>query len=90
MITGDIPDKKSIWYQKHMVHHISNEKNIDWLKNFHNCFLIRHPKEVIISYAKRAPINEITDLGFVQQVNLLKRLKLLLVKLHLYLMQKIY
>ena len=77
LITGDIPDKKFIWYQKHMVHHIANEKDIDWLKNFHNCFLIRHPKEVIISYAKKAPINEITDLGFVQQVNLFKKIKTL-------------
>ena len=75
LITGDIPDKKFIWYQKHMVHHIANEKDIDWLKNFHNCFLIRNPKEVIISYAKQTPINEITDLGFVQQVNLFKKIK---------------
>ena len=74
LITGDIPDKKFIWYQKHMVHHIANEKDIDWLKNFHNCFLIRHPKEVIISYAKQAPINEITDLGFIQQVDLFKKI----------------
>ena len=75
LITGDIPDKKFIWYQKHMVHHIANEKDIDWLKNFHNCFLIRNPKEVIISYAKQTPINEITDLGFVQQVSLFKKIK---------------
>ena len=76
-ITGDIPDNKSIWYQKHMVHHLANEKDIDWVKNFHNCFLIRNPKEVIISYAKQAPINEIADLGFIQQVNLFKKIKTL-------------
>ena len=58
-----------------MVHHIENEKNIDWLKDFHNCFLIRHPKEVIISYAKQAQINEITDLGYIQQVKLFKKIK---------------
>ena len=75
LITGDIPDNKFIWFQKHMVHHIANEKDIGWVKCFHNCFLIRHPKEVIISYAKQAPINEITDLGFVQQVNLFKKIK---------------
>ena len=75
LITGNIPNNKSIWYQKHMVHHIAIEKNIDWVKNFHNCFLIRHPKEVIISYAKQAPINEISDLGFIQQVNLFKKIK---------------
>ena len=75
LISGDIPDNKFIWYQKHMVHHIAQEKDIEWLKNFHNCFLIRHPKEVIISYSKQAPINEIADLGFVQQVNIFKKIK---------------
>ena len=74
LITGKIPDDKFIWYQKHMVHHIENEKDIDWLKNFYNCFLIRHPRDVIISYAKQAPINEITDLGFIQQVDLFKKI----------------
>ena len=77
LITGDIPDNKFIWYQKHMVHHIADDKDIDWLKNFHNCFLIRHPKEVIISYLKQAPISGIADLGFVQQVNLFKKIKTL-------------
>ena len=77
LITGDIPDNKSIWYQKHMVHHIADDKNIDWVKDFQNCFLIRHPKEVIISYAKQTPISGITDLGFVQQVNLFKKIKTL-------------
>ena len=75
LITGDFPNDKFIWYQKHMVHHIANEKDISWVKNFHNCFLIRHPKEVIISYAKQAQINEIADLGFIQQVNLFKKIK---------------
>ena len=77
LINGDIPDNKIIWYQKHMVHHIANEQDIDWLKNFHNCFLIRHPKEVIISYSKQTSINEITDLGFIQQVYLFKKIKAL-------------
>ena len=76
-LQNDIPDNKSIWYQKHMVHHIADDKNIDWVKDFQNCFLIRHPKEVIISYAKQTPISGITDLGFVQQVNLFKKIKTL-------------
>ena len=39
LITGDIPDNKLIWYQKHMVHHMSNKRNIDWVKNFQNCLI---------------------------------------------------
>ena len=74
LIIGDIPDKKLIWYQKHMVHHISNNRNIGWVKFFNNCFLIRHPKDVIISFAKQSPINGINDLGYIQQVNLFKKI----------------
>ena len=75
LIIGKIPEKKLIWYQKHMVHHIVNGRNISWVKFFNNCLLIRHPKDVIISYAKQSPINGINDLGYLQQVNLFKKIK---------------
>ena len=75
LITGDIPEKKMIWYQKHMVHHIIDDKNIDWVKLFNNFFLIRHPKEVIISYAKRNQIDGINDLGYPHQINLFKKIR---------------
>jgi len=75
MIIGKIPEKKLICYQKHMVHHIVNGRNISWVKFFNNCLLIRHPKDVIISYAKQSPINGINDLGYLQQVNLFEKIK---------------
>jgi len=75
LITGDIPDKKKIWYQKHMVHHIVDDTNIGWVNFFNNFFLIRHPKEVIISYSKQSPIGGIKDLGYPQQINLFKKIK---------------
>ena len=69
LIIGKIPEKKLICYQKHMVHHIVNGRNIAWVKFFNNCLLIRHPKDVIISYAKQSPINGINDLGYIQPVS---------------------
>ena len=75
LINGDIPNEKMIWYQKHMVHHIVNDKNIEWVKSFNNFFLIRHPQEVIISYSKQSKIKGINDLGFLQQMNLFKKIK---------------
>ena len=75
LIIGKIPEKKLICYQKHMVHHIVNGRNISWVKLFNNCLLIRHPKDVIISYAKQSPIKGINDLGYLQQVNLFKKIK---------------
>ena len=47
----------------------------DFCEDFKNCFLIRHPKEVIISYAKKNNINSAYDLGYEQQVNLFKKIK---------------
>ena len=75
LITGGIPGKKMIWYQKHMVHHIIEDNDIGWVKFFNNFFLIRHPKEVIISYAKQNIIAGINDLGYIHQMNLFNKIK---------------
>ena len=75
LLNGEIPKENTIFYQKHMVHHILSFDNIRWVKNFKNCLLIRHPKEVIISYSKKNKINSIYDLGFVQQVELFEQIK---------------
>ena len=31
-LTRDIPNKKTIWYQKHMAHHIMDFNKINWIK----------------------------------------------------------
>ena len=67
-ITGDIPHNKSIWYQKHMAQHNLPEVNLEWTKKVNNCFLIRDPAEVIISYSKKFEITSINQLGFPQQI----------------------
>jgi len=74
-LKGEIPKKKTIFYQKHMVHHILSFDKIGWVKNFKNCLLIRNPKQVIISYSKKSKINSINDLGFIQQVELFEQIK---------------
>ena len=74
-INKKIPELKKIWYQKHMAHHLIDLKNIDWIKNFYNCFLIRHPSKVISSYTQKNDLNHINELGYVQQFKLIKYLK---------------
>ena len=74
-ITSELPDGATIYYQKHMAHHIFPNNDIGWVKSFKNCFLIRHPKEVIISYSKKNKIKNARDLGFIQQVQLFKKIK---------------
>ena len=74
-LNEDIPKKKTIFYQKHMAHHILSFDDISWVKNFKNCLLIRHPKQVIISYSKKNKINSVNDLGYVQQFELFNQIK---------------
>jgi len=74
-INGEIPQLKNIWYQKHMAHHLINLENIEWIKDFHNCFLIRHPKDVINSYIRKNKLNHLNELGYPQQYKLIEYLQ---------------
>ena len=72
-VIGPIPDKKQIFYQKHMTHHMIPGVDRSWLAQVTNCFLIRRPENVLASYtAKHADVT-LTDIGFVQQAELFKQ-----------------
>ena len=73
-ITGTIPHSKKIWYQKHMAHHILSGLDFNWIKKMNNCLLIRHPKDVILSYSKKNVIESIYQLGYLQQIEIYKML----------------
>ena len=73
-LTSGIPNGKEHWYQKHMAHHIIDLNNIEWIKNFENCILIRHPKDVINSYVKKNTLNHIDELGYPQQYKIMRYL----------------
>ena len=64
-----------IFYQKHMTHHILEYTPINWVKNGHNCFLIRDPKEVIRSYLKKNVLSDSSDIGFPNQRKIFKLIK---------------
>src|SRR5438876_2496714 len=69
-LTGPIPDGKRILYQKQMTHHLLPQADRQWLGAVTNCFLIRDPREVILSYIKKNPEPTLEDLGFVQQAEI--------------------
>ena len=69
-LTGAVPDGKQIYYQKQMTHHLLPEIDRAWLVNVTNCFLIRDPAEVIVSYIKKNNDPTIEDIGFVQQAEI--------------------
>ncbi len=74
-ITGTIPNGKPVWYQKHMAQHNLPGVDLSWTRKLVNCFLIRHPREVIISYSKKYEITSIYQLGFPQQSELYSKIE---------------
>jgi len=69
-LTGPVPGGKAIWYQKHMTHHILPPMDMDWVLTMINCFLIRDPREVILSYLKQIDKPTADVLGYHQQLRL--------------------
>lgn len=69
-LLGSIPNNKKIWYQKHMAQHILTNNNIEWTKHIMNIFLIRNPRDVVLSYIKKNKLNDIYQLGLPQQLKL--------------------
>ncbi len=74
-ITGPIPDSKTIWYQKQMGHHMLADWSLDWLEKVTSCFLIRDPKEVILSYSKKFEIRSLDLLGYRRQAEIFELVK---------------
>ena len=66
-VCGPVPEGCSIFYQKHMAHHLLPGMPTDWCEGFVNCFLIRDPAEMIPSLLKNVPDARIEDTALPQQ-----------------------
>lgn len=51
-------------YQKHMPHHMLPGFPLDWTARATNVFLIRHPRRVLASYAKKKESVSEADIGY--------------------------
>ena len=65
-VTGPVPEGKSIFYQKHMAHHLLPGMGRGWLDQLANCFLIRDPRLVARSYSRIRAEFTPDDLGYPQ------------------------
>ncbi len=74
-LTGDIPGQKSIFYQKHMAHHLLPGMEHDWVRSLTNTFLIRDPREMLTSLIKVTPNPTVEDTGLPQQWALFEQLQ---------------
>lgn len=72
-VTGPIPEGRSIFYQKHMSHHVLAGDDTRWTHALVNAFLIRDPAEMITSYIKVVASPTPRDLGLPQQWDLFER-----------------
>ena len=71
---GD-PDKPgaTVFYQKHMTHHMLAGFDRSWIANVRNAFLIRDPVRVLASYTRAWSDVTLADIGYVQQSEIFDR-----------------
>lgn len=64
------PPGKSLFYQKHMTHHMLDGFDRSWILKLTNAFLIRSPARVLASYARKWSSVTLRDIGFVEQAEI--------------------
>lgn len=64
------PSASGFFYQKHMTHHMLPEYPLDWLAELSHCFLLRDPREVLLSYSQKREDVTLDDIGVPQQLRL--------------------
>lgn len=66
---------KAIYYQKHMTQHMLQHIDRSWLSEISNCFLIRDPRRMLLSFARVIPNPQLDQTGLPHQVELFKYVK---------------
>ena len=74
-LVSDINGNCSVYYQKHITHHLLGSIDREWMKSVINCFLIRNPKDMIISYSKVHPNLNMHLLGLEEQNEIFEYVK---------------
>ena len=72
-LVGPVPEGRTVFYQKHMAHHLLPHIERDWLDDLKHVFLIREPREMLTSYLKRRPEMTLEETGLPQQVEIFER-----------------
>lgn len=67
---GPLPPGTSVYYQKHMTHHLLPEVDRAALAGLTHAFLIRDPRRLLASYARVRGQPVLADLGLAQQAGI--------------------
>jgi len=70
LAAAPLPHGKSVFYGKHMTHHLLPEVDRAALAPLRHAYLIRNPAELLASYAKVRSRPTLADLGIVQQAEI--------------------
>lgn len=74
-ITGDLPNGASFSFQKQICKHVLPEFGRDWLQSLHNFFLIRDPKEIVVSWHRVYGKVTRHDIGMEELYNIFKEVE---------------
>ncbi len=64
-----------IFFQKHMTQHMLEHIDRSWIAEVSNCFLIREPRRMLLSFAKVIPNPHLDQTGLPQQVEIFNELR---------------
>ena len=73
LTTAPLPEGRTVFYAKHMTHHLLPEVDRDALAPLRHAFLIRDPRELLASYARVRDTPTLDDLGVWQQAEIFDR-----------------
>ncbi len=65
-----LPEGKSVYYQKHMTHHLLPQVERAAFAGLRHAFLIRDPRQLLASYARVRSAPTLADLGLAQQAEI--------------------
>ena len=68
--TGPIPGGKAVFFQKHMAHHVLKEVKRDWFPRVRHAFLIRDPREILLSFQKVIANPGVEETGYPQMLDI--------------------
>jgi sulfotransferase family protein len=72
LTSGPLPDGCSVFYQKHMTHHLLPEIERPALAGLTHAYLIRDPRQLLASYARVRSQPTLADLGLEQQAEIFR------------------
>ena len=70
LTSGPLPSGRTVYYQKHMTHHLLPHVDRSRLSGLRHAFLIRDPRRLLASYAKVRDTPTLADLGLEQQLEI--------------------